>query len=316
MSLLVKHGLTVEVNVSDCYKQLNNISWAIGIWRTMSMFKFADRGFSTFVISFILFLSVLIGYPNVAQADKSNKVVNPISFDPASKAVNVATVYETTPETQKDTISSIVKSVFKSKTSSINKAPGFNNYFILKSEDGSRVLALTQWQDSASYQTFVAPPAQESTLTSEEPEKEKYSKSSKEYAAIAPARTVVFEIAKTQAGEGVIPAIKGKKAMVEFDEFTAKDPADQPKLITFAEELMPRATQMQPVPGSVVLLKGIDNADVALLANWDSSEGFEELAPAKTPAFAPPSDELTTLVDTDQHLYEVVKVISAKPPKS
>lgn len=103
--------------------------------------------------------------------------------------------------------------------------------------------------------------------------------------------------------------------MVEFDELTAEDPADQPKLITFAEELMPNATQMQPAPGSVVLLKGVDNADVALLANWDSSEEFEEL-PDKTPAFAPPSDELITLVDTDQHLYEVVKVISPKPPKS
>lgn len=281
------------------------------------MFKFADRGFRTFVILFSLFLSVLIGYPNVAQADKSDKVVKPISFDPASKVVNVATVYETTPETQKDTISSIVKSVFKSKKSSINKAPGFNNYFILKSEDGSRVLGLTQWQDSASYQAFVTPPEQEATLSeSEKPYKEKQSKSSKEYTAIAPARTVVFEIAKTQAGEGVIPAIKGKKAMVEFDELTAKDPADQPKLITFAEELMPSAAQMQPVPGSVVLLKGVDNTDVALLANWDSSEEFEEIEPDKTPAFAPPSDDLTTLVDTDQHLYEVVKVISPKPPKS
>lgn len=137
------------------------------------MFKFTRV--STLVVSFLLFLSVLIGYPNVAQADKPDKAVKPISFDPTSKVVNVAAVYETTPETQKDTISSIVKSVFKSKKSFINKAPGFNNYFILKSKDGTRVLALIQWQDSASYQAFVAPPEQGSTeLASEKPEKEKY----------------------------------------------------------------------------------------------------------------------------------------------
>lgn len=279
------------------------------------MFKFTDRGFSKLVVSFVLFLSVLIGYPNVTQADKIDKAIKPIYFDPVSKVVDVATVYETTPETQKDTISSIVKSVFKSKKPFINEVPGFNNYFILKSEDGTRVLALIQWQDSTSYQAFVAPPEESTESTSKKPEQEKYSKFSKEYAAIAPTRTVVFEIAKTQAEEGVIPTIKGKKAMVEFDQLTAKDPANQPKLITFAEELMPSAMQMQPPPGSVVLLKGVDNADVALLANWDSSEEFEEL-PDKTPAFAPPSDDLTTLVDTDQHLYEVVKVISPKPPKS
>lgn len=288
------------------------------------MFKMAKPSFSTFIVSLLLFLNVLIGYPNVVHADKAEKVVQPISFAPESKVVNVATIYETTPDTQKDAVSSIMKSIFKSSKSSMKKAPGFNSYYVLKSEDGTRILGLTQWQDSASYQAFITPPEPEATSAeSEKSDKEKDSKDfkkekkkDKKYAAIAPARTVVFEVVKTQAGEGVIPAIKGKKAMVEFDELTAKDPADQPKLITFAEELMPSATQMQPAPGSVVLLKGVDNTDVALLANWDSGENFEELDPAKTPAFAPPSDELTALVNTDQHLYEVVKVVSPKPPKS
>lgn len=262
------------------------------------MLKFVTWQIKGLILSIVLFLTVLIGFPNVAQADKA---VKSVAFDPASKTVNVAAIYETTPTNQKD----IISGVMKSSISLLKKAPGFSSLSVLKSEDGARVLTLSQWQDSASYQAFISQPVEE---TSKEGKKEKEDKKDK---AAIPIKTVVFEIDKTQAPEGVIPAIKGKAALVQFSEITAKNSEDQPKLLASAEELLPNVKQMYPAPQSTVLLKGVDNADVALLASWGySSDEFTDLS--KVPTFDPLSDDVASLVDNDQHLYEVVSVVSAK----
>jgi heme-degrading monooxygenase HmoA len=253
---------------------------------------------NSLVLSFALFLSVLLGLPNVADADKAPKSV---VFDPSSKLVNVAAIYETTPTTQKD----VVSSVMKSSKSFFKKAPGFSSFSLLKSEDGARVITLTQWQDSESYQAFVAQPAEESSKSS------KKGKADKEDTTVAPNRTVLFEIDKTQAPEGIIPAIRGQAALVQFSEITAKAPDDQSKLLTSAEELLPDTAKMYPPPQSVVLLKGVDSSNMALLANWGyTATEFTDLS--KAPTFEPLSEDVAALADNDQHLYEVVKVVSAK----
>jgi heme-degrading monooxygenase HmoA len=255
--------------------------------------------FSALTFAFFLCLNVLFGYPSNATAGKGNKS---ITFDPSTKAINVANIYETNPTTQED----IVSDVSKFSKSALKKAPGFSSFSVLKSEDGLRVLTLTQWQNPESYQAFVAQPPVESV---------KFSKTDKEEtAAIAPTRTVTLTIDKIQAPEGIIPALSGKKTLVQFDEMAIKATEDKPKLIDSMEKFLPSLTQTYPAPRSAVLFQSQDTANVALLANWGyTSSEFADLS--KVPTINSLSDEVAPLVSSDRHLYEVVKVIAAKPEK-
>lgn len=257
------------------------------------MGKFFNRWFSTIALSILLSLSVLIGFPNSAEAVKALKS---IAFDPGASAVNVATIYETAPTTQKTTMKSL-----KSANKALKKAIGFEGAAVLQSDDGTRVIVLSQWKDLESYQTAIAPPVESS-------------KETKKSAAVAPIRTVVFELEKTQtAREGMIPAVKGKEAVVEFSEFKLKTPADQPKVVTNAEKLIPAALLKQPTPQSVVLMNSTDNTDVALMANWNCTADFAE---GETPAeFDPLDAEVASLVDVEQHLYNVVSILPAEVEK-
>lgn len=276
------------------------------------MLKFLNS-MKAFVLSLVLLLSVLIGYPNAAQADK---VPSSFKFDASSSAVNVANFYETTLETQKG----VIKSLKSSK--SMKKAPGFNSLSILKSEDGSRVVTLAQWQDLASYQAYTTPPVEESKSSkAEDAAKEDSTKSSKskkekdtKEIAIAPTKTLVLQIGKTQAAvEGATPAIRGKEAVVELSEFKLKSPDAQSTVLSSVEGMFPSILEKQPAPQSVVLLKSVDNTEIALMANWNCSASFEDLG--KPAAFEQPVD-IASLADNDQHLYDVVKIISPPPPKA
>lgn len=187
------------------------------------MIEFLTCRLNKLVLSFVLLLGVLIGFPDIAAA----KSVKSVSLAPSNGAVNVAAIYDTSLETQKGVIKSM-----KSSKSLLKKAPGFESLSVLKSEDGTRVIVLSQWQDLESFQTYS------SQLTDESSNKSKSSKSKD--AAIAPDRTVVFEVEKTQAAdEGITPAIRGKEAVVQFSEFTVKNPDDQPKVIAGVEKMMP-----------------------------------------------------------------------------
>jgi heme-degrading monooxygenase HmoA len=254
------------------------------------------------LLAVLLSLSIVVGFPKVAQADKP---VKPIVFDPASSAVNVAAIYETTPETQKD----IVTSIMQSSKSFFKKTPGFESFSVLQSEDGTRVIALTQWKDAASYKAYVAQPVEPypnySSYSS-------YSKSSKkEKVTATPVRTLIFEVDKTQTPEGMLPALHGKDALVQFDEFVAKSEEDGPELLSAAENSLLGVTKLYPSPRTAVLFRSIDNTDVAVLTNWGYAEEFTDIT--KLPVFEVLPDDVDTLANRDEHLYEVVKTISAKP---
>lgn len=257
------------------------------------MCEFFSGKFRTIALAILLSLSILIGFPERAVALKPLKA---IAFDPGASAVNVATIYETAPTTQKTTMKSL-----KSTNKALKKAPGFSGSAVLQSDDGTRVIVLSQWQDLESYQSAIATPAEET--------KEKTS-------AIAPTRSVIFEIGKTQtAREGVIPAVKGKEAVVELSEFKLKMPNDQAKVIASAEKLIPAALLKQPTPQSVILMSSTDSAEVALMANWNCTADFAE---GETPSeFDALDAEVASLVDVEQRLYSVVNIlpIEAKKPK-
>jgi heme-degrading monooxygenase HmoA len=258
------------------------------------------RKFNRSVLSLIVLIGFLFCNPSMAQADKATKSV---VFDSTSSVINIASIYETTAETQKDTVSSILKS----SKSLYKKAPGFNSFSVFQSEDGTRVVALTQWQDADSYEAFLAQPVDDAK-SSKSSKKEK-----EEKVAIEPLRTIAFEVDKTLAPAGMIPSIRGKDALVQFSELTAKNPEDLAVLIASAEDALSGTAQMYPAPRSAVLLKGVDSSDVALLANWGYAMEFDDLS--QVPSVAVLSEDEATLADADEHLYEVVKIIAAKPEK-
>lgn len=255
---------------------------------------FRDRA-ELIALSILLSLTVLIGFPSDAAAMKTPKA---IAFDPGATAVNVAAIYETAPTTQKSTMKSL-----KGANKSLKKAPGFNGLATLQSDDGTRLIVLSQWQDLASYEAAIATPPADSEET-------KKSKTT----AIAPPRTLVFEISKAQtAREGLIAALKGKEAVVEFSEFKLKTPEDQAKVAASAEKLIPATLLKQPAPQSVVLLNSTDSTDVALMANWNCTADF---ADGEKPAeFDALDAEIAALVDVDQHLYDVLGIIPAEVKK-
>jgi heme-degrading monooxygenase HmoA len=261
------------------------------------MLRLLNRQLSLFVLSFILLIGVLMA---AAMADKA---VKSIVFDAANDGISIAAIYETTPETQKE----IVSSVLKSSKSFFKKAPGFDSFSLLQSEDGTRVMTLTQWADAASYEASLAQPTEDSAAKSSKKGKD-------EKATVAPTKTVVFQVDQTLAPAGMMAAIRGKDALVEFVEVTANSVEDVPKLLTAAEEQLPSATQMYPAPRSAILFKGVDSSDMALLANWGYAEEFEDLTLVPSLALLP--DETDLLAASEDHLYEVVKIISAKPEKS
>ncbi|MBD1844426.1 antibiotic biosynthesis monooxygenase [Cyanobacteria bacterium FACHB-63] len=255
-----------------------------------------DRKFSAIAIALLLSFSVLLGFPTRAEASKVTKA---ITFDPGATAINVAAIYETTPTTQKSALKSL-KSIKAYK-----KTPGFNSAALLQSDDGTRIIALSQWKDLESYQASIAPP--ETAEAAKETKKEKTP-------AIAPLRTVIFQVGKAQtAREGLVPTVKGKEAVVEFSEFKLKSPDDQAKVVANAEKLIPAALLKQPNPQSVILLNSSDSTDVALLANWNCTADFAE---GEKPAeFDTLDAEVAGLVEVEQHLYNVVSILPAEVKK-
>jgi heme-degrading monooxygenase HmoA len=247
-------------------------------------------------VSVVLLVQVWIMPP--AWADKP---VQAVKFDPSSSVVNVAQIFETTAADQKTVISSLLKS----SKSFFKKTPGFGSFTVLQSQDGSRVLTLSQWEDPASYEAFLTQPADDSKSSKDKGEKA---------GPVEPTRTLMLQVENTLAAEGAVAAIRGKDALVQINEITAKSSEDLDQLVASTESLLPSVKQIFPSPRSAALLKQVDGADLLLLTNWGSAAEYEDLS--LVPAFAPLAEETMALAENDQHLYTVVKTISPKPDKS
>lgn len=248
-----------------------------------------NQRLSKYILSCLLFLGLSLGFASPTAANS----VKSVPFNLSNGAVNVATIYDTSLATQK----AVVKSI-KSSKALLKKALGFEGLSVLKSEDGTKIIFLSQWQDLASFQAYNTQP----TATSD--------KSSQSSDTAAPPRIVVFEIVKTQARQGATPALRGKEAVVQLSEFTLKNPADQQQAIANIERMMPGILQKQPTPQSVILLRSINNTEVALLANWNCSADFEDIG--QPAAFEPPNADLIALADNEQHRYDVVQLMAVK----
>ncbi len=258
------------------------------------MYKVFAIQFKAFVLALLLLLTGLLSYPADAYADKAIKA---IAFDSAAQSVNVAEIYDTTVETQKTAIKTLKPAIKSAK-----KATGFNGLTMLKSDDGAQLIVMSQWQDLASYQAYTAP-----TVAAKSEQK----------STLAPTRTIVFEIAKSQtARENATPTIRGKEAIVQFSDFKLKNPIDSARVVANVEKMMPAVLLKQPAPQSVIELQSRDKTEIALMANWNCTADFVETG-APTP-IDPLDSEIADLVTVNQHTYNVIQVMpaSTKSPKS
>ncbi|PSF37890.1 hypothetical protein C7H19_07890 [Aphanothece hegewaldii CCALA 016] len=268
-------------------------------------------------------LNVLWGYPSIAKADK--KPVQPLLFKPPE--ITIANIYLTTAESQKGAMSTIAKT---SKTL-YKKNPGFDGFVVLGSKDGNKIIVLSQWQNLESYQTYNAQPVEDYKTkytdykskfsdTIVEDYKAKYaektytsskSKTKETAPPLEPSKTIIFELEQTQPNKRVA-AIR-KDSLIQLSEYTIKDPENETNVLDFVEKLIPTTNNMEPSPRSVVLLRSSDRQEIALLANWNCSADLEGLE--TTPSFAQLPEELGAVADNEQHLYEVLKIITPPPPE-
>lgn len=271
---------------------------------------------------FAIGLALWLGFGGAiaAYADKAPQV---LMFDTAPEAVSVLSIYETTPDTQLDAVSTVLKS----SKAFFKGADGFRGLSVMQSEDGSRVVALTQWTDAASYEAFVSQPVEDYTKYQKEYQKES-SKGGKSPVTATPAKTEVFELADMQIPSGMVPVIRGQGALVQLGEVSVAEAGDLPAVLSEVEQALPAVTKMYPAPRSVMLLKAIDDSEALLMAYWGYAEEFQDLA--QVPAVDVLSGLGTVEVESgeeagaialqdppkiDQHLYKVVNVIAPKPPK-
>jgi heme-degrading monooxygenase HmoA len=248
------------------------------------------------ILPCVLICMTVVTFSVPAQA---GKMMSSLTFDDSSGIVEVVAIYETSYSTQK----SIVKSL-KINNKLIKKALGFKGFSLLQSQDGKQAIAFSQWQDLASYQAYI--PA----ITTD---------SSKVNAADTlavppvPTKTLMFEVVTTQmAIVGAKPALRGKEAVVQLAQFTAKNPDARSQTLNIVEKMLPTILQNQPIPQSVILLKAIDSEDVALMTNWNCSAMFEDVGKPK--AIAVGSD-LEAIADSEQNLYNVITIIPAELKK-
>lgn len=233
-----------------------------------------------------LFLGILFTFSSPAKAG-GNKA---LEFDAASGTVEVAAIYETSFTTQK----SVGKSL-KVSSKLMKKAPGFKGFSMLQSQDGTQIIVFSQWQDLASYQAFDP----NSTTTSISPS-----------TPPAPTSSLIFEVVSVQTGiKGATPALRGKEAVVQFSQFTAKNPDERSQILTQIQEMIPHLIAKQPIPQSILLLKGVENQQIALLTNWNCSALFPDVG---EPVAIEPSTDLVALANNEQHLYNVINIIPAE----
>lgn len=256
----------------------------------------------------------LLALPLLSSPAWADKIAEPMTFDADGGAIAVISLYETDPATQADA----VKSFYKLTKSFYKTIPGFYGLALFSSTDGSRVVELSQWVDTPSYEAFQA------SLTSGEDDYTKYyekysgSKGSKGKATDSiglgePFLTASFAIDQAVSPPGMVSAITGSAALVQIAEFSAESPDQQADLIAAAQAAFVDLPQLYPAPRMAVLLKGLDTTDVALLANWGSVAEFSDLDQVPQIALTSTTPDLDFTVDS--HLYQTIKVITPKAEK-
>ncbi|MBE9190724.1 hypothetical protein IQ230_10235 [Gloeocapsopsis crepidinum LEGE 06123] len=223
----------------------------------------------------LLVLGVLTGMPNIAKADTS------IPLDTTNEVVNVVTVYPTTSNQAK------VLSEVSQTEPTFSKTPGFQDSAILKAQDGTQVIALSQWQgkDLSSFQSYA-----------------------KEHVLNVSTQTPQTFACKVQHTETRTTSPSFNQGdVIMLSQFKMKPGQDQSELATIVTQEMPSVLQMTPGLQWAAMCPSTDQSTIALLARWNSREDFESLG--QQPGFDKETNYWQTYADNEHGLYDVVKII-------
>lgn len=242
------------------------------------MFQNLIQRFKVFVMAIALVISLVSLQPSAAQAATS------VALDTANELVNVVTVYPTTPKNQ----SKILADVSKLEQTTFSKIPGFQNSSILKAQDGSQVIALSQWKgkDLSSFQSYA-----------------------EEHALNVPATKTPQSFAcQVQHTETRNTAPKfGEQDVIMFSQFKMKPDREQSELANIISLEMPNVIQMVPGLQWASMCPSTDKSTVALLARWEDRNAFESLG--KEPGFDKETNYWQSYANNEHGLYDVVKII-------
>ena len=226
-------------------------------------------------IAIIGFIGLLILNPNAAKAES-------VALDTANDLVKVATVYQTKPENQ----NKVLSEVLEFEESTLPQTLGLVNSSILKGQDGTEVVVITQWQDLPSFETY------EREHIGDAPNTE-------------PPQTFVFEVRKSET-RGSQPAI-AESGNIMFSQFKMKDSEKQAELAGIIEQMMPTAFNTVPGLQWTAMSPSTDKSTIAMIARWNSREDFESLS--KNSGFDKETNYWQTYADNEHDLFDVVKII-------
>ena len=240
------------------------------------MFKVFDRQFKGWIAAITLALSTLFLMPLVAQA------ANEVLLDSSKSIVNVVTVYKIDKSEKNKTLADLLKL----NQENLPQVSGFLNTSVLNGQDESEIIALSQWQDLPSFQTYI---------------KQRPPNSSDRNAT----QTFACQVQHTET-RATSPSFS-QGDVIQFSQFKMKPNKEQSELAMVVSQMMPGALQMSSGLQWAAMCPSTDKSTIALLARWQSRGDFESLA--QQPGFDKSTNYWQTYADNEHGLYDVVKVI-------
>ncbi|MDJ0633563.1 MAG: antibiotic biosynthesis monooxygenase [Xenococcaceae cyanobacterium MO_188.B29] len=241
-----------------------------------SIFRLIIRKFHISIAIVGLTIGFLVLIPQAAQAATS------VALDTTNDFVKVATVYKTKPNTQTEVLSKVLE--FEEST--LTQTPGLINSSILKGQEGTEVVVLTQWQDLPSFEAY-AQEYSNNELYTDRPQ------------------IFVFEVQKVET-RGLKPAI-AESGEIMFSQFKLKDPQKQSELAGIIEQVMPTAFVTVPGLQWAAMSPSTDRSTIAMIAQWNSRKDFESLG--QNAGFDKETNYWDPYADNEHDIFDVVKII-------
>jgi hypothetical protein len=250
----------------------------------------------------VLSLLITLAAWGWATPSWADKVAPSLTFetDPMTAAV---AIYETTPETQAD----LAKALLKTNRSFYKPIAGFERLALFTSTDGTRIAALTLWQDNASYAAFQASQAAAEDLD--------YTKYYEKFVKERPGGSAslptlpdplvggLLTVDQTVAPPSMVPITVEENALVQLICLEAPGADQADVLSTMAQNTLQSLPKLYPAPRTAILLRDPDASQLILLANWGYAEEFRDLSqlpalPWSLPQPLQPFVEVTSSEDT------------------
>ena len=241
------------------------------------MLQILSRQIKVWITPIVLCISIFMANPAYAEV--------PVLLDRAEDLVNVITVYPTTVKTQ----AAVLAEVTTAEKKEFANIPGFQDSSILKAQDGSGVIALSQWQgkDLSSFQFY----AKEHTLMN--------------INTAGKPQSFACQVQHIETRK-VAPSF-GEQDTIMFSQFKMKPDKEQSELANIITGEMPSVLQMVPGLKWASMCPSTNKSTIALIASWKSQGDFKSLG--QKPGFEKETNYWQTYANNEHGLFDVVKVI-------